>query len=268
MPRLWAVVFALLSFNVFAADAPVATILCYHEVHAAGETLERKPRASATSSDTSEQMRYVASLDNFIAQLDYLQDNGYHVIPLSDLLDYLQGRIDLLPPRAVVITFDDGWECAYTHAWPELKKRGMPFTAFIYPGLILQHGSHTVTWAQVAEMAKGGVDIQSHSWSHPFLTQKNNHAVDPAGYDAFLKHELLDSRTRIEAATKKPVRFFCYPYGDYDGAVIAEAVHAGYVAATTTLRGPVTRSSPVMQLNRYLIHNDTTIDEFKTFLLR
>jgi len=53
------------------------------------------------------------------------------VIPLSDLVDYLQGKIDLLPPRAVVITFDDGWECTYTRAWPELKKRGMPFTAFI-----------------------------------------------------------------------------------------------------------------------------------------
>ena len=43
-----------------------------------------------------------------------------------------------------------------------------------------------------------------------------------AGYNAFLKHEVLDSKTRLEEASKKPVRFFCYPFGDYDGAVIAD----------------------------------------------
>ena len=257
MTRLWAVVLTFLSFNVFAADAPVATILCYHEVHPAGELLSRQPRASATSGETSEQMRYVATLENFVAQLDYLQADGYHVIPLSDLVDYLQGKMDHLPPRAVVITFDDGWLCQYTHAWPELRKRGLPFTAFIYPELIIDHGAHTVTWSQVDEMVKAGVDIESHSFTHPFLTKESS----------ALKHEVLDSKSRIEQATKKPVRFFCYPYGDYDGGVIAEAVHDGYVAATTVTRGAVMRNTPLMQLPRYLIHNDTTLDEFKTFLL-
>lgn len=250
-----------------AADAPVATILGYHEVHATGDVVARAPRKSATTNDASEQMRYVATLDNFVAQLDYLTANGYHVIPLSDLVAYLQGRTDVLPPKPVVITFDDGWLCMYTTAWPELKKRGMPFTAFIYPSTILEHGSHAVTWPQVAEMAKHGVDIESHSWSHPFLTLKNNKTVDAAGYDAFLKHEVGDSKARIEEKTKKPVRFFCYPYGDYDGSVIAEVAHSGYTAATTVSRGTVTRRTPLMELPRYLIHNDTTLDEFKTFLV-
>ena len=267
MPRALALFLTLFTLPLFA-DTPVATILCYHEVHPEGEVLSRTPRRSAATSDTSESMRYVAHLEDFVAQLDYLDANGYHVIPLADLVDYLQGRRDSLPPRAVVITFDDGWLCTYMTAWPELEKRGMPFTFFIYPGLVVQHGSHTVKWEQIAEMAAAGVDIESHSWSHPFLTLKNNHQVDPANYDTFLKHELLDSRKRLEKASGKDVRFFCYPYGDYDQTVIDAALRDGYAAATTVERGAITRNTPVMKLKRYLVHNDTTLDEFKTFLVR
>src|SRR4051794_32118443 len=113
MPRLCAFLVAAVLTLPAIADVPVATILCYHEVHAPGDTVSREPRRRAATNDTSEQMRYVATLDNFVAQLDYLQTNGYHVIPLSDLVDYLAGRVDVLPPRAVVITFDDGWLCTF-----------------------------------------------------------------------------------------------------------------------------------------------------------
>jgi peptidoglycan/xylan/chitin deacetylase (PgdA/CDA1 family) len=267
MPRALALLLTIFAFPLFG-DTPVATILCYHEVHAEGDVVSRTPRRSAATADVSESMRYVAHLDDFVAQLDYLEANGYHVIPLAHLVEYIQGKRDALPTRAVVITFDDGWLCTYSTAWPELKKRGMPFTFFIYPGLVVQHGSHTVKWDQIKQMASAGVDIESHSWSHPFLTLKNNHAVDAANYDAFLQHELLDSRTRLEKASGKDVRFFCYPYGDYDQTVIDAAARGGYVAATTVERGPIARSTPLMKLKRYLIHNDTTLDEFKTFLLR
>lgn len=247
----------LFSFPLLAADdLPIATILCYHEVDDA-PSHETIPRLTATGSAESERVRYTASVANFVAQLDYLQKNDYNVIPLAELVDYLEGKRDSIPPRAVVITVDDGWSCAYDEIYPELAKRKLPWTLFLYPKII-GHGSHAVTWDEVATLARHGVDIESHSYSHPFLT----------GLGAeMLSHEIADSRTILQEKTNEPVRFFCYPYGAFDNAVIAAIRGAGYEAALTTTRAPIRRSTDPMKLTRYLIHADTSLDEFASFLI-
>jgi peptidoglycan/xylan/chitin deacetylase (PgdA/CDA1 family) len=239
------------------AAPPVATILCYHEVDPETAVHSTRPRQSATGDVKAEMRRYTATPESFEAQLDYLRQNRYSVIPLADLVDYLEGRCDTLPPRAVVITVDDGWACAYTHIAPALRRRGLPFTLFVYPKIV-GRGSHALSWQQVAEIARGGAEVESHSFTHSFLTK-----TDPQ----FLQHELEDSRLEIARRTGRPVRFLSYPYGDYNASVAADAARFGYRAAVTTERGPITRETAPMQLKRYLIHNDTTLEQFKTFLL-
>jgi peptidoglycan/xylan/chitin deacetylase (PgdA/CDA1 family) len=262
-----AALFASLLLIAANSTAPVATILCYHEVDPAGPPLHSTiPRRSATGPETAEQLRYTATVENFNAQLDYLEQNGYHVIALGDLVGYLKGERDSLPPRAVVITVDDGWICSYTQVLPALRRRGMPFTLFIDP-IAVSHGRHSINWKQIAEMAGAGVDVEGHTFSHPFLTTRNNKVITEETYPQFLEHELLDSKKLIEQKTGKPVRFISYPYGDYDATVIESAARYGYQAAVTTERGPITSATPPMSLKRYLIHNDTTLEEFKTFLL-
>lgn len=268
MSRFSAVLLAfVLTVPLFAAqDPPVATILCYHEVDE-GISHETIPRRTATGERTTEQLRYTTTPAAFREQLGYLDQNGYHVIPLAELVDFLKGRrTDPLPPRAVVITVDDGWKCAYTDIFPELRRRNLPWTLFIYPHIV-GHGAHAVTWPQVAEMGRAGVDVESHTYTHSFLTLANNGKVSPQDYPQFLNHELAESKATIEEKSGKPVRFLCYPYGDYDAAVIAAATEDGYEAGLTTTRAPITRSTPPMALTRYLVHNDTTLEEFKGFLL-
>lgn len=237
--------------------APVATILSYHEVDPETAKHATVPRRSATGDEKAEMRRYTVTPETFAEQLDYLQQNDYHVIPLADLVDYLEGHRDALPPRAVVITVDDGWACAYTDIAPALRKRGLPFTLFVYPKIV-GRGSHALSWQQIAELARGGADVESHTFTHSFLTQ-----TDPQ----FLQHELEDSRLEIARRTGQPVRFLSYPYGDYNASIAADAVRFGYRAAVTTERGPIMPDTAPMQLKRYLIHNDTTLEEFKTFLL-
>lgn len=257
MRRMLLLLGFLTSLPLFAVDnTPIATILCYHEVDD-GEAHETIPRRSATSSGESERLRYTATVENFNAQLDYLQANGYSVIPLAQLVDYLAGKTDSIPPKSVVITVDDGWSCAYHHIAPELQKRKLPWTLFVYPKIV-GRGSHAVTWDEVSALAKEGVDVESHSFTHPFLTEVSSD---------LLHHELADSRALIEKSTNEPVRFFCYPYGAFNDTVVAAVKDSGYVAALTTQRGPVTRSSDPLKLDRYLVHGDTTLDEFKTFLI-
>jgi peptidoglycan/xylan/chitin deacetylase (PgdA/CDA1 family) len=256
MPRFSTLALALLfALPLSAADeAPVATILCYHEVDAA-PAHETIPRRTASADTTSEQLRYTATPEQFREELDYLEQHDYHVIALADLVDFLNGCRASLPAKAVVITVDDGWLCAYTEIFPELRRRKIPWTLFVYPKIV-GRGAHAVTWAQIAEMAEAGVDVESHTYTHPFLTQTND-----------LDRELAGSREAIEEKTGKPACFLSYPYGDYNAAVIAEAEADGYEAAVTTRRAPIALSTSPLALTRYLIHNDTTIEEFKTFLL-
>jgi peptidoglycan/xylan/chitin deacetylase (PgdA/CDA1 family) len=246
------------------ADEPVATILCYHEIDAAPNH-ETIPRRSAAAPSSNEQLRYTATPDQFVAQLDYLQQNGYHVIALADLVDFLLGVRETLPARSVVITMDDGWACTYSQAMPELRRRNLPFTVFVYPEIV-GHGAHAMTWAQIRAMSEAGATIGSHTMSHPFLTLKNNPRA-AGDYETFLCHELLDSRTTLEKKIGSPVRFLSYPYGDYDEGVLEHVSEYGYIAAVTTERGPISRSTPPDRLKRYLVHNDTDLAEFKTFLL-
>src|SRR5437764_15220589 len=89
------------------------------------------------------------------------------------LVDTLKGRRGSLPAKAVVITVDDGWLCAYTEIFPELRRRKMPWTLFVYPKIV-GRGAHAVTWEQIAEMAEAGADVESHTYTHPFLTQTND----------------------------------------------------------------------------------------------
>ncbi|HXG58009.1 MAG TPA: polysaccharide deacetylase family protein [Thermoanaerobaculia bacterium] len=255
-----------LSALAAAVDPPVATILGYHEVDPSGAHQHTTiPRRSASAGTRDEQLRYTVFRENFVQQLDYLEANGYTVIPLSLLVGHLRGTVAALPPRAVVLTVDDGWSCTYSEVLPELRRRGMPFTVFVYPKFV-GRGSHAMTWQQIEELACEGVEVESHSYTHPLLTRR--HHPETAAYDEFLRHELLGSRAAIERATARPVRYFCYPFGDHDEEVAEAAAKYGYEAAVTTERGAITRSTPLMRLNRYLIHNDTTLDEFRRFLLQ
>jgi peptidoglycan/xylan/chitin deacetylase (PgdA/CDA1 family) len=234
--------------------AVLATILCWHEVDPPSAAHVTIPRLTATADTRQEQLRYTVTPENFRAQLDYLGAHGYHVIPLADLVDYLDGGHRPLPPKAVVITVDDGWLCAYTNIYPELQRRHLPWTLFLYPAIV-GVGEHAVSWAEVLEMARAGVDVESHTWTHPFLTKLPS-----------LDHELADSKTAIELMTGRRVRFLSYPYGDFNDNVVSAAQCDGYRAGVTTHRAPVEESSPPMTLGRYLVHNDTTIEQFRTFL--
>src|SRR5262245_11154390 len=49
----------------------------------------------------------------FEEQLKWLKENGYNVIPLKNLVAYLQGKNITLPSKPVVITDDDGWSSVY-----------------------------------------------------------------------------------------------------------------------------------------------------------
>jgi peptidoglycan/xylan/chitin deacetylase (PgdA/CDA1 family) len=250
-----AVAALLISVPCFAKPKPVvdednfptAKVLCYHIVEAPQDA------------------RMEVSRETFRQHLRYIEMTGYNVIPLRHLYEYVSGKRATIPKNAVVITIDDGWTSAYTQAWPELKKYGFPFTLFIYPNII---GKTTIalSWDQVKEMSDAGVDIQSHTFSHPFLTRRRHSSMTDEAYAKWLRNELAESRRVIQKHTGRDVKFLAYPYGDYDGHVAASAKAAGYTAALTCDFGPVRRGSDPLRMKRFVIDKRMDFAEFRKYM--
>lgn len=233
MPGLRAAVALTLAFH----------ILGYHEV-------DPKPR-SGWGMDTQ----------TFLDQMELVAATEHHVVPLSEVADYLAGRIDSLPPHALVITVDDGFACAYSEIAPVLQRFRYPFTLFIYTAMVGK-GEHALTWAQIAELQRGGADIESHTTTHPHLMHRSHPEMTDAAYATWLHEELADARADVEAHTGQPVRFLAYPYGDHDAAVQTEAANDGYVLALTSESGANTRSVSPLALYRIVPDAAMTLDQF------
>lgn len=249
---LTAVLVSILFSAVAAFAAPPesdygATVLCYHIVES-----PQDPRMEVSREAFRQQMRYLAM-------------TGYNVIPLRDLYEYVAGKRASLPKNAVVVTIDDGWRSTYTEVFPEMKRYGFPFTVFIYPKIIGQT-SHALTWKQIKEMSDAGVDIESHSLSHPYLTRRRHAELDQRAYTGWLERELIDSKRMIEHATGKPVQFLAYPFGDYDHYLAETVGRAGYEAALTCEGGQVRRGSNPLKMRRMVVEKKTDFVSFRRYL--
>lgn len=228
-------------------EAPSATVLCYHIV------------------ESPQDPRMEIGRDAFRQQMRYLSMTGYNVIPLRELYDYVTGKRASIPKNSVVITIDDGWRSTYTEVFPEMQKLGFPFTVFIYPHIIGQT-SHALSWKQVKEMADAGVDIESHSFSHPFLTKRRHATLDDRDYYQWLDHELEGSKKMIERETGHTVSFLAYPYGDYDHFLVAACARAGYAAALTCDYGRVRKASDPLRMKRFVIDKRMDFAAFRRYL--
>jgi len=234
----------------FAAPPPEehgATILCYHIVES-----PQDPRMEVSREVFRQQMRYLAM-------------TGYNVIPLRDLYEYAAGKRASLPKNAVVITIDDGWRSTYTEVFPEMKRRGFPFTVFIYPKIIGQT-TIAMNWKQIKEMSDAGVDIQSHTYSHAFLSRRRNASASDAQYTAWLERELSESKRVLEKETGRSVAFLAYPYGDFDRNVTAAVARVGYTAGLTCEYGRVKRGSDPLRMKRVAIEKRMDFATFRRLL--
>ncbi len=196
---------------------------------------------------------------DFEKQMQELKNKNIPVIPLQDLLAWKRGE-KAIPPRAAVITFDDGWKSQHDVAWPIMQKYGYPLTLFIYTeGIRPGHfsGGESMTWEMLAEMRDAGVDIQAHSATHQDLRRPYDKVakkkLNPQEYEQWLNNELIGSKQMIEQKLGVKCNCFAVPYGFYNGHVKEVAMKAGYEAMFTVYGQPITYRTPNDSLGRYLI---------------
>ncbi len=192
----------------------------------------------------------------FAAQLRYLKDNGYTAVSLQEVYDLLKiGKP--LPPKSVVLTFDDGYLDHYTEVFPLLKEHGMTGTFFIVTDYIVYKNPEHITWPMVKEMAHAGMRIESHSRTHKDMRNRSNN---------FLVWEILGPVEQIEAYAGQRPRFFCYPTGKYDARVIKILRDVGTYAAVTTEHGSTYTLANAMEWPRLRVRNTTSIEGFANLL--
>jgi peptidoglycan/xylan/chitin deacetylase (PgdA/CDA1 family) len=213
-------------------DLPV---LMYHRV---GPVLPTLPPIT---------QRLTVSSEDFAAQMVWLRAHGFHAVSARQAWEALEHGKPL-PPKPVMITFDDGYRDVLWHAAPVLHRLRMPATAFVITDRISGGDTSFLTWPQLARLERLGVTIGSHTVTHPDLT-----TLSAAGAQA----ELRGSRRVLEQHLGHPVQWLAYPAGAEDASVVALARKAGYVLAVTTDPGSLQSASEPLLLHRYEVLDTT-----------
>lgn len=188
--------------------------------------------------------------EDFRAQVAFLRQAGYQAVTLADVARAwgLDGApVRPLPPKPVVLTFDDGYESVYTQAFPVLRAVGWPATLFLIVDRLDTPGY--LTDGMVREMVAAGFEVASHTLSHADLR-----TLGPAR----LRRELADSRARLQERFGVPVLTLSYPAGAFDDAVAAAARRAGYLLAVTTRPGLARPDAPYA-LDRVRVSRGDTV---------
>lgn len=170
--------------------------------------------------------RYTVSPQSFEQQLKYLKENGYTVVSFSYLIEALK-KNTIIPPKSVVLTFDDGWHNQFLYAFPVLKKYDDTATFFVFTNSINRH--NFLSWEELAQMSQAGMTIGGHTKSHPYLIGITDEKI--------LKNEIAGGKETLEKALGHKVNLFAYPFGQYNDKIIKIVEEAGYIAARSTYRG-------------------------------
>jgi glycosyltransferase involved in cell wall biosynthesis/peptidoglycan/xylan/chitin deacetylase (PgdA/CDA1 family)/ubiquinone/menaquinone biosynthesis C-methylase UbiE len=205
--------------------------------------------------------RYCVDPQAFETQMSFLRRQGYWGVTPDKLAKALAENRPL-PGRAVMITFDDGYEDFAELAWPVLQKHDLAPTLFVVAGKLggvadwdAQHDrpAPLLTWDAVAALAGQGVSVESHGLSHQAFTGLSVKDV---------YREMLNSRALLASATGRAPISICYPYGALDPVVEQVAQDCGFELGFSTVSGPAQLRDNPFRLPRVEISGSDDLASF------
>lgn len=226
------------------ADAGIP-ILMYHEVAERSEidALTRKT-----------QRGYILARDDFEREMELLATAGFHPVSLSNLLGWSRAR-STLPPKPIVITFDDGFAGNFRHALPVLARFGFTATFFVVTNKIGDPAM--LSWTDLSEMNRHGMSIQSHTANHPLLSTLTQ---------ARTREELVVSKQTIEDKLGASVNFLSLPNGDSNPYYVQVAQESGYLGGCCSRFGFNNRSTDPFFWRRIAVKHQTPLRNFEAIV--
>jgi peptidoglycan/xylan/chitin deacetylase (PgdA/CDA1 family) len=200
--------------------------------------------------------------DAFAAQLRWLADTGHATISVAELYNAFYYNLPL-PPKPVILVFDDSYADMYDRGFPLLRELGFGATVAAITGA-MDHPDY-LTWNQAEEMSAAGIEFVSHTVSHADLAAASQ---DDA------RRELIDSRRSLEDNLGRSAQFFVYPFGEPFTSGSAEARQTilallretGYAGALTTSSGPpyisLQHADQPYLLNRIPVSGGESVERF------
>lgn len=218
----------------------------------------------------NDKSRITVPIELFNKQIEYLVSSGYKIISLDDIVGYILGNKDI-PERSIAMTFDDGFKDNFLSAFGILKSKRIKATFFLACNFI-DSGSpfpwnkncglpaSPMSWRDVSLMAEGGMDIGSHTLSHPKLGDMVSDGRES------LCAEVKESKKKIEGRIKVNVKHFAYPIGNkasYNNFTENIIESSGYMSACLNIFGSNKIGDNIFRLKRTRIDWNDTIFKFK-----
>jgi peptidoglycan/xylan/chitin deacetylase (PgdA/CDA1 family) len=237
----------------------LATLCVFHPLHratsGAGEfrlpilmyhSISEEPEAGVSS-----YYRTATSPRVFAQHMALLRALGCEAVSLKVGLEMLR-RERTGQGKPVVLTFDDGFRDFHTMAFPILREHGFSATVFLPTAFIGQEplqfkARECMTWSEVRELHRAGIEFGSHTVHHPTL-----HELDFAQ----VRSELEQSKAAIEDELGEPIGSFAYPYAfpsadrSFVTAFRDMVAEAGYACCATTELGRVRIGGDPYRLKR------------------
>ena len=196
--------------------------------------------------------RYNVPPDEFSAQLDFLQANGYTTITLQDFMRAVHGKTTL-PPKPIVLTFDDGYKDNYTEMLPILEAHGM--TAVVYVITNELGKENYLSLDELKDMQRRGIEIGSHTADHLPLTEMTE--------DEQL-YQIQASKRFLEWSGLATIYSLSYPNGAFTDELTEILRREEYLTAVTGDAGLNTLTTDPYKLYRVNIRRPRFgLTEFK-----
>ena len=259
-------------------------ILCYHDIRdRLRQSFETSPNSAAVSTT------------DLVEHFEWLKTNGYKVVSLEQMLQARQGGLEL-PAKAILLTFDDGYESFYSRVYPLLKAYQYPAVMALVEQFMTADATGKVTydsklaprenflnWDQVREMAKSGlVEFASHSaYSHTGVLANPQGSKLPALVTRIYDPATATYETEEVYATRiyqdfdsvaslmqreigvRP-RAVVWPYGAYNDVAITMARKAGHTVGFNLTSNSDNAATPLMHLGRDLVVFNAGLSGLKT----
>lgn len=201
----------------------------------------------------------------FEDQARHIRKAGYCTLTVSDLVR--MRAAGAVPAKSVVLTFDDGFADFHETALPILIQQGLTATLYTVAGHIggtsgwLEdekcRSLPMLTWSQLREIAKAGIEIGAHTMSHPPLdTVRPTHA----------RIEIVQSKRSLEDGLGSAVASFAYPYGYLSNAVRDLVMAAGYTSACAVRYATSSPRDDPFALPRHIVRHDADGPDFDALL--
>jgi peptidoglycan/xylan/chitin deacetylase (PgdA/CDA1 family) len=198
--------------------------------------------------------RWTVTPAAFAAQLDAVTASGRVPLTIDELARGLRGETHL-PPRAVALTFDDGF-ADNAEALAGLLDRGLRATLYVTTGYI--GGRDMLSAAGVRDLAGlDGLQLGAHSVTHPRLDELS------AGEIA---EEIRGSRAELEDMAGCEITSFAYPHGNHHRGVRAAVIDAGLASAAAVKNAFSHPADDPFAIARWIVEADTPLERVEQVL--